>query len=239
MNDIASALTGSLARDGSGGMQAALPMGGNKITNMAPGTDPSDAATVGQISGATFPVGSVIDFAGDTPPPGWLLCGGQSLSRTDFAALFAVIGTTYGTVSPTTFLLPDCRGRVAAGRDFNNGASTADRLTGATLSPNGTTLGAAGGAQSITLTEAQMPSHTHTLNGTTDSAGQHSHVYTGVMAESQGGLGSLGQYVPSSETTGLAGAHTHTVSGTAASTGGGQAHPNVQPTILFNKIIKA
>ena len=53
-------------------------------------------------------VGAVVAFAGRTTPQGWLLCDGSAVSRTDYAALFAVIGTTYGTGNgSTTFNLPN------------------------------------------------------------------------------------------------------------------------------------
>ncbi|EHL69933.1 hypothetical protein HMPREF1032_02932, partial [Subdoligranulum sp. 4_3_54A2FAA] len=63
-----------------------------------------------------MPVGCVIPFAGAAAPTGWLLCQGQAISRTTYAQLFSVIGTTYGSGDgKTTFNLPDMRGRVAVG----------------------------------------------------------------------------------------------------------------------------
>src|SRR5690606_4245550 len=127
--------------------------------------------------------------------------------------------------------LPDLRGRVVAGRD-NMGGTSAARLS----SISGNTLGAAGGAQTHTLTVSQMPAHNH--SGTALSSGQHRH---GVGASFIGsGTGSNGGYITSSTSgvfTSMDGAHTHSLS--INNTGGGQAHPNVQPTIILNKIIKA
>lgn len=69
-----------------------------------------------------MPVGCVIPFAGAAAPTGWLLCQGQAVSRTTYAQLFSVIGTTYGSGDgSTTFNLPDMRGRVAVGSDANWG----------------------------------------------------------------------------------------------------------------------
>lgn len=108
------------------------------------------------------------------------------------------------------------------------------------MSPDGTTLGASGGAQSQTLTEGQMPSHTHVVSGSTSEAGSHTHSVNESVGGDfvQSGGSTLTPY-PQAGETGMAGAHSHTISVSAANTGGGQAHPNVQPTILLNKIIKA
>lgn len=233
LSDIAAALSGSLSRDGLGGMRARLSMGGFPIQNLLPGVNSGDAATVGQLAIASAtPPGVIADFAGGSAPDGWLLCGGQSVNRADYPALFAVIGTTYGSASGSTFNLPDCRGRVTAGRDFDQGGNSG-RLSGATMTPNGLTLGATGGAQSVALTTGQLANHTHT--GTTASAGAHTHsVENSGSANAQPGGGLVGSTVGG--LTGSAGAHTHTF--TTDATGSGEAHLNVQPTILFNKIIR-
>lgn len=65
-----------------------------------------------------FPTGVLQDFAGTSAPDGWLLCDGSEVSRTEYAALFAVIGTTYGVGDgSTTFNLPDERGMFRRGLD--------------------------------------------------------------------------------------------------------------------------
>lgn len=236
MLDIAGAFTGSLARNGVGGMLAPLNMNSNFIANLAPGVNPTDAATVSQIGSSGTPVGAIVDYAGSTAPDGWLFCGGQSISRETYAVLFAVIGTLYGSASSTTFNLPDLRGRVAAGMDFSVGGSLASRLTSSTMTPDGATLAASGGAQTITLTTAQIPSHNHDLEGSTSSAGTHSHTFAGLT----GGVGSFGGDAPSQgpDTTATAGAHTHALEGSVGLTGGGGSHSNVQPTLIMNKIIR-
>src|SRR3546814_931102 len=70
MQDIASALGKSLDRDGTGGMRSPLDMGGFPIINAAPGSDPTDLATVEQAASNGVPIGSVVDFAGTTAPTG-------------------------------------------------------------------------------------------------------------------------------------------------------------------------
>ena len=93
-----------------------------------------------------MPVGCVIPFAGAAAPTGWLLCQGQAVSRTTYAQLFSVIGTTYGSGDgSTTFNLPDMRGRVAVGSDANS-------------------LGQEEGQRDVTLTIEQIPEHNHFSN---------------------------------------------------------------------------
>ena len=67
------------------------------------------------------PTGVIHIFAGSTAPSGWLICDGSAVSRTTYADLFAVIGTTYGSGDDsTTFNLPNLKGRVAVGLDSND-----------------------------------------------------------------------------------------------------------------------
>lgn len=185
-----------------------------------------------------FPVGSVIDYAGSSAPAGWVLCYGQNVSRTTYAALFAAIGVTYGVGDgSTTFTLPDLRGRVVAGKD-NMGGTSADRLTNQTSGIDGDTLGAVGGAETHALTSAQNGAHTHT--GTTASNGAHTHtVGYANAARDPGSSGELMSYASQTLTveTSSNGAHTHTF--TTDSSGSGTAHNNVQPSIVLNKIIFA
>ena len=87
-----------------------------------------------------MPTGSVIPFAGQTAPEGWLLCQGQAVSRTTYAQLFAVIGTTFGSGDgSTTFNLPDLRGRVAVGvdSDANLGVLSGENTVGLNADQNG------------------------------------------------------------------------------------------------------
>jgi microcystin-dependent protein len=65
------------------------------------------------------PAGSVIAFAGTVEPPGWLLCDGRSLKRSDYPDLFSTIGTAYGATDSSHFNLPDNRGRFLRGVDYS------------------------------------------------------------------------------------------------------------------------
>lgn len=103
---------------------------------------------------ASLPAGSLVAYAGATAPAGYLLCYGQNVSRTTYAALFDAIGTTWGAGDgSTTFTLPDLRGRAVFGKD-NMGGSAASRVTSGTSGITGTTLGASGG-------DERLHSHSH------------------------------------------------------------------------------
>jgi len=83
-------------------------------------------------------------------PQGWAMCDGQLLPISQNTALFALLGTTYGGDGKSTFALPDLRGRAAMHPGQGNG-----------LSPHA--LGEAGGSEMVTLSEAQMPAHSHSM----------------------------------------------------------------------------
>lgn len=169
------------------------------------------SAQMNTISALLCPTGSVLPFAGSTAPTNFLLCAGQTVSRTTYADLFAVCGTLYNTggEAGTDFRLPDLRGRVPAGLD-NMGGTAANRLTSTVLTSSNT-LGATGGTQTHTLTTAEMPSHDHFLFATKSTVGG-ANVYFGQGADVQGQ--------------------------TSSATGGGGAHLNTQPTVVLSYIIK-
>lgn len=113
----------------------------------------------------TVPTGALFPFAGIIAPSGYLLCDGSIQNSANYPALYAIIGTTYGTGdgSSGSFNLPDLRGRTAFGKDDMNG-TPANRLTATGSGVDGKTLGASGGAESHLLTVAEMPSHNHPVN---------------------------------------------------------------------------
>lgn len=74
---------------------------------------------------AVIPPGTIIHYAGRTVPSGWLICNGANVSRTDYAALFAAIGTIYGTGDGvTTFGLPNLNGRFLEGATYTGSVGT-------------------------------------------------------------------------------------------------------------------
>jgi microcystin-dependent protein len=174
-------------------------------------------SALGQYLIINVPPGVMVDYGGTTAPTGWLLCYGQAISRTTYADLFTAVSTNYGVGDgSTTFNVPDCRGRVLAGKD-DMGGSSANRLTNQSGGLNGDTIGATGGAETHTLVTAELASHSHT--GTTNES----------LAQSGGGA-AWGSGAPAN----LVAQATFTT----ATTGSGTAHNNVQPTIIAAKIIK-
>jgi microcystin-dependent protein len=176
------------------------------------------------------PSGAVSPYAGASEPTGWLFCRGQTISRTTYAALFAAIGTTYGAGDgSTTFALPDLRGRVVAGQD-DMGGTSANRLTGLSGGVDGDVLGAAGGAETHTLTEAQLAAHRHFAVVDATDTGVNVSASNSIARGRVSGSGAA-NYA-------LDGSTSEPTFGRTSSVGSGAAHNNVQPTIILNYIIK-
>lgn len=112
----------------------------------------------------SIPIGGFLPFAASTPPnSSFVLPYGQAISRTTYATLFALVGTTYGAGDgSTTFNIPDLRGRVVAGQT-NMGGVESGRLASSvtTGAPGGT-----GGAAEIALARNQLPNFAPKFTGT-------------------------------------------------------------------------
>ena len=226
-------------------------MAGSFSYSMIPTNSPKGSSFQGLQSSFT-PIGVIRFFAGSVVPNGWLLCNGSAISRKTYGDLFKVIGTTYGSGnSNDTFTLPDMRGRIPIC------AGTGTSLTTRTLGSNV-------GAETVTLSQANMASHTHaTTVGTQTANHTHSGTSGTVSADHTHGwgrnVGSFGSYglrdganrsangTPNTQganqdhshatTTGTESAnHNHTV--TNSSTGGGTAFGIIPPAIVVNFIIK-
>jgi len=169
--------------------------------------------------GGETPVGTSIEGYWTTAPEGYLLENGAAVSRTTYASLFAVIGTTFvAGDGSTTFNLPDSRGRVAVNKSTDTEFDV---------------IGEKYGAKTHTLTVAEMPSHTHIqnahnhLSGVAVTYGGNAGVYRSIFATNSPFWSAADGNNPVSSTT-----------ATNQNTGGGGAHNNIQPSIVVNRAIK-
>lgn len=171
---------------------------------------------------------------------GWLKCDGRQISTSEFSALFSVLGYSFGG-SGSSFALPNPQGRIAG-------------FVGQTVGVTSDwALGDASGAETHTLTIAQMPSHNHTKSGTTTggvdgvTSSSVTNITTNTNAPSVGlvqrtgvntttttGDSSLGELdlVNAAQLTLTDLGHTHNI----ASNGGDQPHNNMQPTLFLGNL---
>jgi microcystin-dependent protein len=174
-------------------------------------------------SSSDTPPGIVLPYAGLTAPLGYLMADGTAVSRSTYSALFAIIGTIYGTGDgTTTFNLPKMNGRVPVG-----GGLYIDNVSG----PITRVVGDEMGAEKHILTEGELAEHTHIQNAHTHTepyqfkstigAGE---VYTMVSREEI-------NYLPTPYTLG-------STTAVNQNTGGDDAHNNMQPSLVLNYIIK-
>lgn len=183
------------------------------------------------------PSGAISMFGGLVVPSGWLLCNGQAVSRTTYAALFAAISTYYGNGDgSTTFNVPDMRGQFPRG--FDNGAGV-DPDASSRTAKNGGNSGNNIGSVQATATKLPTTAFTATASGTTgtESSG-HTH---GVPYGGSGGsTGTICQSndTGSFQTGGESASHTHSFSGAAVAGWGGGDHESRPPNVYVNFIIK-
>lgn len=156
-------------------------------------------------------VGEVRIWAGSTAPDGWEICDGEVLSRSGYADLFSVIGTTYGYTTDFTFRLPNLKGRQVVGLSD--------------IDTEFDTLGESGGEKRHTLTIAEMPSHTHL---------QDPHTHTVNM---KAGANTSTTYLGRSGDGGLVNLNTGSTTATNQYTGGSGSHNVLDPYLTMNFII--
>lgn len=171
--------------------------------------------------------GTIVPWSTATAPTGFLKCDGSAVSRTTYAALFAVIGTTYGAGDgSTTFALPDLQDRTVVAASVANSKSLAQTGGANTVTPTGN-IG--GSVAATTLATAQIPSHSHT-------APQNYNPYLGDSGST--GFRDIGPYQQSqfnaSQTTGGGQSHTHNLSANFT----GSATSVLQPYLVLIYIIK-
>ena len=197
----ASTFHSTLNVTGNATLSSTLASGAQTITGALAATGAVSSAGLTTTGNTSFiPLGACMWYGGTSVPTGWLECAGAAINRTTYASLFSLIGTTFGVGDgSTTFNLPDMSRRVTVGV---GGSGTA------TLS---NTVGSTGGAETHSLTSAEVAAHTHSTFSTSQSS------YIGA-----GGT-SVGKTV------------TAPASGSA---GSGTAHNNVQPSIVLMFIMR-
>lgn len=189
----------------------------------------SKAEVDSKVAGA-LPVGTLLPFAGSAAPTGYLACNGAAVSRATYAALFAVIGTTYGAGDlVTTFNLPDLRGRAAVGIG-----------TGDATDATAWTLGQKKGTEGVTLTEGQLPEHNHRLFS--DQSAEEYQVNMGFQrltgGSGDGRVGVSGRMHDLGGSDCVYGDKNKRGDELVEVTGNDEAHANIQPSLGVNYIIK-
>jgi microcystin-dependent protein len=155
-------------------------------------------------------VGEIRMFAGNFAPAGWEFCQGQTLPISEYETLFNLIGTTYGGDGLETFNLPNMSGRVPV--HMGNAQSGTNFQVAETL-----------GSETVTLTNSQTPSHTHTIAVSTSGATSTSPVGAVPAASSADALWGRNTAATQMQVT--------------SPVGGSQPHENLQPYLCINYII--
>jgi microcystin-dependent protein len=222
-----SSTTGALVVRGGTGISGRLNVGGPANFNdtvsvtgdltaptMPTGTKDNRVATTEFVVNNAVPTGALVMWSTSSAPDGYLLCNGTAVSRTVYADLFAVIGTTFGGGNgSSTFNLPNYTNRMPVGAGG--------------LYPLSERLGSK---------DAIVPAHSHT--GSVNTAGAHVHTYSRAALQTafkQGQSNAVPNDI-STQNTGSAGAHTHTI--TINETGDSVTGANMPPYLSINFIIR-
>lgn len=160
---------------------------------------------------ATPFIGQITLFAGNFAPRGWAFCQGQLLPINQNAALFSLLGVTYGGNGTTNFALPDLRGRAPIGMGQGPGLGNYVQ-------------GQVGGVESVTLLSTQMPQHTHSLVATSALP---------TVADPTGAMLPTGY----SRVYGTSATNVAMAPQSIGITGGSQPHENRPPYLAMNYII--
>lgn len=217
---------------------------------------------------ASMPVGSMTMYAGTTAPTNWLLAQGQSISRTTYATLFTLIGTTYGSVDGSSFNIPDFRGRFPVGvgtEAWHNALNKKGGSKDAVVVSHSHTMNH---DHPSTTTSSDTHSHSANHNHTASSAGGGDHAHLFNTRDNMNAGGSVGDPMISNSTgtaslrgTTQSGTHTHGVTvntatvstgtdahthtldvpnytGSTSTTGSSATEANLPPFIAINFMIK-
>ena len=207
-------ITGTLGVTGATSLTTGSISGIMTAPTAAAGTNTTQIATTAFVLSNGAPTGGLIMWGTGTAPSGWLLCDGTAVNRTTYAALFAVIGTTFGVGDgSTTFNVPNYTNRM----------------------PYGTTVGATGGSA-----DAVVVSHTHTATSVVTDP-QHNHLSNavGLTSPTINWVGTGGLSYNNGNSTYTASASTGiTVATTNANAGVSGTNANLPPYLGINFIIK-
>ncbi len=155
-------------------------------------------------------IGEIRLFAGNFPPSGWMFCDGALLAISEYETLFNLIGTTYGGDGQSTFALPDLRGRVPIHLGTGGGGTYV--------------IAQAAGVENVTLTQNQIPSHSHVPQAS---------AATGSLTSPSGAVWAGSANLPFTSNAPSAAMHAAAI-GVA---GGSQPHDNMLPYQCINFII--
>jgi microcystin-dependent protein len=177
-----------------------------------------DGANLTGIEGTA--TGTILPWSTITPPSGFLECDGTAVSRSTYAALFAVVGTTYGIGDgSTTFNVPNLADNVAVGKSNNKALGTTGGAN--TVTPTGNVAGSTANA---TLSTAQLASHSHPGGGSFNIAVNGTGPGPGLAGGNNAGTGNAGSGQ----------GHSHNMSANFA----GDANSVLQPYLTLIYIIK-
>jgi len=153
-------------------------------------------------------IGEIKIFSYNFAPRGWAFCCGQLLPISQNTALFSILGTTYGGDGRTTFGLPNLKDR--APMHPGNGPGLTSRR-----------LGQLGGVDNVTLSLAQMPSHTHTLTG------------SNALADTPDAIANTLARATNHYQSNITGSLVPLATESMPPLGGGQSHNNRQPSLAL------
>lgn len=155
-------------------------------------------------------IGQIMICAFDFAPRSWAYCNGQLLPIQQNAALFSILGTTYGGNGTTNFALPDLRGRVPM--QWGQGPGLSNHV-----------LGEVSGSEAVTVLQTQMPAHTHLAQASASAPS------VGVPTANAWATGGTAAYAATANTAMAAGA--------LPNAGGSQPHENRAPLLTLNYCI--
>lgn len=161
-------------------------------------------------------IGEIRIFAGNYAPRGWALCNGQLLPINQNAALYSILGVTYGGDGRTTFGLPDLRGRVPMHAGNGNGLTNRP-------------LGQKSGSEETTIAVANLPAHSHTAVSHADS--------NVAVSDSPKGAVPARNAASTPQFSSEENAELKSGAVTIEETGGGQPVSTMQPFLVLNYII--